>query len=234
MLLNRLRYLLENKTKQRGFALWDAATGERWCGLEKWRDGNPGSSTARLQQLMIEPANAAREALGEIDFQSTNLAGLLARIFEWLGRPIELRDLVDVMGELLQISDRRQSLDAVAFDEAAAEPHDPAPSPVEAMKWREYLRWLWEQLAQLSRPQRAAFLLHSNVTPEFEISGIASIRKIGALLEISAEEMARLWNQMPVEDLVIADLLGQQRQQIINLRRVARDRLGAAWKEWTK
>ena len=46
--------------------------------------------------------------------------------------------------------------------------------------------------------------------------------------------MARLWNQIPIEDLVIADLLGKPRQQVINLRRVARDRLGAAWKEWAK
>ena len=122
MLLNRLRYLLENRTKQRGFALWDGAAGERWCGLERWRGENPGPATGKLQQLIIEPTSAAREALGEIDFQSTNLAALLARMFEWVARPIDLRDLVDVMGELLQVSDRRQSLDALAFDETAVEP----------------------------------------------------------------------------------------------------------------
>ena len=188
MLLNRLRYLLENRTKQRGFALWDSATGERWCGFDKWRGEIPGPATIRLQQLIIEPANAAREALGEIDFQSANPAALLTGIFEWLERPIELRHLVDVMGELLQISDRGQSLDVGALGEAAIEPHDPSPSPVEAMKWQEYLRWLWEALAQLTLPQRTAFLLHSSVTPEFEISGIASIRKIAALLEISAKK----------------------------------------------
>lgn len=229
MLLNRLRYLLENRTKQRGFALWDTSTGERWCGFEKWRGENPGPATAKLQQLIMEPGNAAREAVGEIDFQSTNLATLLAGIFEWIERPIELRHLVDVMGELLQISDRQQSLEA-ALDES--EPRDLAPSPVEALKWQEYLRWLWNELALLSRPQRAAFLLHSNVTPEFEIRGIASIRKIAAVLELSPEEIAQLWNQIPVEDLAIADLLGQERQQVINLRRVARDRLGAAWTKW--
>jgi hypothetical protein len=105
---------------------------------------------------------------------------------------------------------------------------------VEALKWQEYLGWLWNELVQLSVPQRTAFLLHSTVTPEFEICGIASIRNIAALLEISAEEMARLWDQIPVEDLVIATLLGQERQRVINLRRVARDRLGAAWKNWNK
>ena len=38
---------------------------------------------------------------------------------------------------------------------------DPALSPVDAMKWQEYLRWLWNEITQLSRPQRMAFLLHS-------------------------------------------------------------------------
>jgi hypothetical protein len=231
MLLNRLRYVLENRTKQRGFALWDATTGERWCGFEKWRGENPGPAAAKLQRLIIDPISAAREAVGEIDFQSANLATLLAGVIEWVGQPIELRLLVDVMGELLQVSDRRESLEAV---QGESEPLDPSPSPVDAMKWQEYLRWLWQELAQLSRPQRTAFLLHSNVTPEFEIRGVASIRKIAAVLEISAEKMAALWNEIPVEDLVIATLLGQQRQQVINLRRVARDRLGAAWEKWTK
>jgi hypothetical protein len=232
MLLNRLRYLLENRTKQQGFVLWDGVTGERWCGLEKHRAENPGPAAPKLQRLIVEPTKTAREAMGEIDFQTIDLATLLTRLFEWLEQPIELRQLIDVMGELRQISDHRQSLEVTILDQS--EPRDLSPSPVEAMKWREYLRWLWEEIARLSRPQRLAFVLHSNVTMELEILGIASIRKIAVVLEIPAEEMAQLWNRIPVDDLAIAELLGQQRQQVINLRRVARDRLGVAWTEWAK
>jgi hypothetical protein len=233
MLLNRLRYLLENRTNQRGFGIWDGASGEHLCGFEKWRDGNLAPATARLQRLILEPVNTAQEALGRSDFESINLAAVVAGLFEWLGGAIELRHLVEVMGELLQVSDWKESLDADASEEMITL-QDASQSPVEAMKWREYLRWLWQGIAQLSLPQRTAFLLHSDVTFEFEANGVASIRDIAALLEIPPEEMARRWNLIPLEDLVIAELLGKERQQVINLRRVARDRLGAAWKKWSQ
>jgi DNA-directed RNA polymerase specialized sigma24 family protein len=232
MLLNRLRYLLENRTKQQGFALWESATGERWCGLERHRSENPNPAMSKLQQLIVEPTKTAREAIGEMDIQTIGLAALLTRIFDWLEQPIELRHLVEVVADLLQISDQRQSLTVFTLDES--EPRDLSPSPVEATEWQEYLRWLWEEIARLSPPQRMAFLLHSNVTIEFEVLGIASIRKLARALEISDEEMAQVWNRIPVDDLAIADLLGQPRQQVINLRRVARDRLRAAWEKWSK
>lgn len=235
MLLNRLRYLLENRTSQRGFALWDGPSGERWCGFEKWRGGNPSGPTPKLQWLLVEPAVAAREAAGEADFKSMNPAKLLAELFAWLEQPIELRHLVDVMGELLEISDRKESLDAVSpAGTSPAETADPAPSPVDALKWHEYLRWLWSELIELSVPQRTAFLLHSDVAREFEICGIGSIRNMAAILELPAEAMARYWNEIPVEDFTIAKLLKRERQQVINLRRVARDRLAAAWEKWIK
>lgn len=81
-------------------------------------------------------------------------------------------------------------------------------------------------------PQRSAFLLHSDVTIEFDFRGIATIRQIAAALEMAAEEFVSLWHALPLNDLSIAARLHLQRQQVINLRRVARDRLGAAWKKW--
>ena len=68
MLLNRLRYILENRTNQRGFALWDGSNGERWCGFEKWRRESPEPVPARLQQLIVEPIDTARDALGKSIF----------------------------------------------------------------------------------------------------------------------------------------------------------------------
>jgi len=57
------------------------------------------------------------------------------------------------------------------------------------------------------------------------LTGIASIREIAETLEIATEEFARLWNLLPLDDLAIADLLGITRQQVINLRKSARERL---------
>jgi hypothetical protein len=82
--------------------------------------------------------------------------------------------------------------------------------------------------------------------------GIAGIEQLGDLLKITDEQFARVWNELPLddeireqvqttndyytkfaalyahiplEDLIIAKLLGGERQQVINLRKGARERL---------
>lgn len=232
MLLNRLRYLLENRTNQRGFALWDDENGERWCGLARWRGLAPSAANLKTEQLIADPIAIAADALGRRDFKEMNPAELLAGLFRWVDQPIELRQLVKITAELWEISDFKQSLDTVSPNDSAFGQTDPAPSPIDALKWREYLAWLWRELGKLSVPQRTAFLLHSTVTREFEIAGLGSIRGVATLLERSAEEVARLWAEIPLPDLAIAQLLKRERQQVINLRRVARDHLGAAWRKW--
>jgi hypothetical protein len=235
MLLNRVRYLLENRTNQRGFAIWGGVTGNRWCGFARWAGQIPRhEANSKLQRLISEPVAVAREALSTRDFKSINLAALLSKIFSWLEQPIELRHLLDVVSELLEISDRKESLDAETARDLSLETIDRSPSPIETLKWQEYLQWLWKELATLSLPQRSAFLFHAEVTREFEVLGIASMRRIAATLEIPATEIAQIWNELPLPDLEIARRLNLQRQQVINLRRIARDRLGAAWKKWIK
>jgi hypothetical protein len=44
-------------------------------------------------------------------------------------------------------------------------------------------------------------------------------------LEMREEQLAELWNDLPLEDSKIAELLQQTRQQIINARHSARRRL---------
>ena len=232
MLLNRVRYLLENRTTQRGFALWDSPAGERCCGLRGVRNASPLlSTTPKLQLLAVDPAAAARDAFSGRDCRQMPLAELLAGLFRWLETPIELRQLLDALAELLEVSDEKVSIDAVP-GEAPMELVDPAASAVDTTKWREYLRWLWSEIGRLSLPQRTAFLLHSDVTRELDLHGVASVRDMAGALGFSAEQFATVWNALPQDDATIAQRLQLQRQQVINLRRVARDRLGAAWRKW--
>jgi hypothetical protein len=102
------------------------------------------------------------------------------------------------------------------------------------MVWKEYLDWLWREIKSLSDRQRRAFLFHSDVLQELELLGIASIRVIAGPLNLTAQELAELWNRLPLDDLAIAKMLDCTRQQVINLRRVARDKLGEAWKIWSR
>jgi hypothetical protein len=54
---------------------------------------------------------------------------------------------------------------------------------------------------------------------------VAGIRQIAEILEFPAEEFAAMWNVLPMDDLAIAAKLGVTRQQVINLRKSARERL---------
>ena len=54
---------------------------------------------------------------------------------------------------------------------------------------------------------------------------IAGIRRIAATLEMPLERLLELWNELPLPDLKIGAMLGRTRQQVINLRKSARERL---------
>ena len=65
----------------------------------------------------------------------------------------------------------------------------------------------------------------------FPAAGVASVRDMAAALEVSPEEFASLWNDLPLEDAKVAERLGLTRQQVINLRKSARERLARRTKD---
>lgn len=229
MLLNRIRYLLENRTARGGFALWEAAGGRKWCGIPEWVGRSPSAPPPKLQWLLADPIAAARQAFGERHWQQNELSTLIGDLFRWLETPIELRDLVFVISEILEIAGRSDSVIGAANFQVDDESPSLQPSAAEELIWKEYLVWLWQQIAKLPARQSAAFLLSSSVLREFELLGIASIRALAPLFAIAEERLGAIWQQLPLEDLGIAAELGCTRQQVINLRRVARDSLSRAW-----
>jgi hypothetical protein len=56
-------------------------------------------------------------------------------------------------------------------------------------------------------------------------TGTATIEQIAEALEFPLEEFLELWNKLPLDDATIAEFLGATRQQVINLRKCARERL---------
>jgi hypothetical protein len=90
---------------------------------------------------------------------------------------------------------------------------------------------LWEEVCGLPALQRSALLLNlrdrnsDSVIAFLPYLGIASKNEIAELVGISENQFAQLWNDLPLEDSAIAQLLGITRQQVINLRKTARERL---------
>jgi RNA polymerase sigma factor (sigma-70 family) len=234
-LKNRLRYLL---THQAGLALWENESGELLSGFDKWREQSKTRTRSdRLHQLLDDPQMALQSTLSPIDFHRANPFDLVAAVFNHTNHPIELDDLVDIVAGLWGIKDRADQPDtreenSDPFERVAEQRGDVAAE----VDQRLFLKWLWEEICLLPVRQRMALLLNlrdeqgGGVAALLPIAGIATLRQIAAALEMAAEEFARLWPQLPLDDASIAKLLGITRQQVINLRKCARERLARRMK----
>ena len=220
-LKNRLHYLM---TRQRGLALWQDQDGRLVAGFEAWREQKkPARNLPDVEKL---PAHI--RALKSDKTQQ--LAETVAGIFNFLGGPVEFDELVSGVAAIQGISD--QPIESLADDDdAAPEPAASEPNQAWRIEKRIFLQRLWEELQQLPVNQRAALLLNLKDTSGFSCitlfpaTGIATMRQLAQALEISAENFAEVWNDLPLEDARIAELLGLTRQQVINARKSGRERL---------
>lgn len=223
-LKNRLHYLL---TRQRGLALWDD-DGKSLAGFTVWEKENRSAKTVRhLSEIEALP-NHIRTLRSD---KPQELADAVAAILNHVGGPIEFDELVSVVATIQGISD--QPIESLAEDENIAPfmPATPEPDQAWRMEKRMFLQRLWEELQQLPLNQRSALLLNLKDASGFgcitlfPATGIASVRQLAAALEISPEKFAEVWNDLPLEDAKIAELLGLTRQQVINARKSGRERL---------
>ena len=60
-------------------------------------------------------------------------------------------------------------------------------------------------------------------------ANVSSFSQLAGALSMTLEELAGLWNDLPLDDARIAARLGLERQQVINLRKAARARLARRW-----
>ena len=220
-LKNRLHYVL---TRQRGFALWQDGEGKLLAGFAVWQ--KQLQTNRSLPEIEKLPAHI--RALKSVKAQQ--LAELLASLFNYLGGPVEFDELVSGIAALQGISD--QPLESLADDEDAMfEPAAAEPDPAWRIEKRFFLQRLWEELQQLPLNQRAALLLNLKdasgfaAITLFPATGVASVRQLATALEMSPEELAQMWNDLPIEDSRIAELTRLTRQQVINARKSGRERL---------
>ena len=221
-LKNRLHYLV---SRQRGFALWQNLEGELVAGFATWQEEKRRTQRAADLNAVLTKLSLPKSS------KAQDLADTVAAIFNHAGGPIAFDELVTAVASLAGVSD--QPLESIAEDEdAVASVADTAePDPAWRIEKRMFLQRLWEELQQLPRNQRAALLLNLKDTSGFgcitlfPATGIATLRELANALEMSAETLAEWWNELPIEDAKIAELLGVTRQQVINARKSGRERL---------
>lgn len=209
-LKNRLRYLLGHDAR---FALWSTADGV-FCGLRAWE-----RRTDVLEAFTVSRAMASRVMLDRARPHDA-----VAAVFERAGRPMSLEALVRIAAELWEIVEVRTD----AVDERL-----PSAAPEHAARFeaRQFLESLWNEIRLLPQNQRAALLLNLrdpdgvNAVALLLFVGVARIDEVAEVMGMPTEELLGIWDELPLDDRAIAARLGLTRQQVINLRRSARERL---------
>ncbi|MEP7342869.1 MAG: hypothetical protein ABI977_34390 [Acidobacteriota bacterium] len=230
-LKHKLRFLLGHKSD---FALWQTGRDEWLCGLADGQGNclaDASRAPERLTQLRDDPQRFTQQFPAGIE--SLPLEQLLTALLGWLGGPIELDQLVSAVAELLSVKDQPARAGSQRQDAATemARLADPNANVARAFDQRRYLEALWQEIRQLSPRHCAALLLNlkdergGSATDLFLFTSVATFQQMAAALAISDEELARIWNRMPLDDLAIAARLELTRQQVINLRQSARVRL---------
>jgi RNA polymerase sigma factor (sigma-70 family) len=200
----RIRYIF---TRDHRLVL-SVADGTTVCALAAW--GTTAGPPASAEEVAVA---AQRSAIAAIDSADDAVA-----LLSVVRKPVRLSDLVASLrhGEPPQ---------AASADEA------PAGRAIDRVEARQYLTVLWQEIRELPPRQRTALLLNlrepasGNAVTLFVLLGIATLVEIAEAVEMTTNELSAIWDDLPLDDLRIAAHLGVERQQVINMRKSARERL---------
>ena len=227
-LKRRIRYTL---THRPDLALWETEK-IGLCGLAHWAgQARSRISTERLQELHSDLQTCKQSLPAPQNARSDDLAHTVRTILSFVGSPVQLDELVNIVAELLEV----RSNGLVAEEEYSSALQRQIPQFQDRfgvrLEQRAYLERLWEEITLLPLGQRTALLLSLKDSQGNEIVTlldqlrIATLSQIADVLAMSSERFAELWRSSPIADAAIAKHLGIKRQQVVNLRLSARRRL---------
>ncbi len=204
-LRNRLRYVLTHDDR---FALWRGDDGRSYAGLRRWQQATP----------VDRPF--ARAGVPDAACHTARPAEALLALLRHLGGPLPFDQLVDITAELWNVTEGVE-----------AEPETDPGDVLARLISQHSLAAVWREIGELREPQRAALLLNLrddaglNAAGFLVVAGVATFEQLAAAMGMSPERLAEIWSDLPLDDNSIAAALGVTRQQVINLRKSARERL---------
>jgi len=235
----RLKNLLRHHLKQNPqFALWMGTNHRLIAGLHSWRAlaSNAALQAEPQHQSFNVTAEKISASLPGTDVLRLSPDRLLLAIFELSGHAIEFDRVVTLAAEVWGIRDQPTESFENEDGEITKELVDAKPGVELILEHRSYLSRLWAEVCQLPELQRAALLLNlrdaegGGVIAFIPHLGIASKTEIARMIGMSEEQFLALWNELPLDDASISQILGLTRQQVINLRKTARERLARRMK----
>jgi len=231
-LKNSLHDLLD---RHRDFRLWRGKTDLLICGFAGWETGSENLQQAeRLDQLAEHPEVFRAERFAGEDLQRVPRTKLVAEIFKWVGAPIELETLVDLVAASLEVKDRPHE----ALDEEDSDIRlrlvDPSIRCDALLEGRDELRQFWEEVRKLSPKLREAVCLSfADENGEDLISllldaGVLTMPEIAADLGMELNRLKALWGRTPMDTETLAAHLGATRRQVSRWRHRAWQQLAGS------
>jgi hypothetical protein len=220
----RLKNLLRRRLRQNPrFALWQAEDKRWYAGFS--RRPETGAEEPAAAEAVTYPTDA------KLSDAQTKSDQFLCVLFERSGRPIVFDEVVRIAAETWHIHDSP----AESIDTGGSERDYPFTSSEPrvdlALEQRLFFEQVWLEVCQLPVLQRAALLLNlrdsrdGGVISFLPFLGVASKEQLARLLEMPYADFQKVWNELPLDDSRIAQMFGLTRQQVINLRKTARERL---------
>jgi DNA-directed RNA polymerase specialized sigma24 family protein len=205
--------------------MWRDAEGELVCGFDAWQEKAMPSTSPRLQRLLEDPRRGLQAAIKIID-TIDDPARQVGAVYQWVGHPISMGDLIYIMQELWNKKDTPDEALEAGVQDPAYDPNMPARVVQEFE-----LQQLWERILQLNLPERTALLLQAqdtdgnSVLELLTLHNITDFDSLANAISITPEELANLWNDLPLDDACIAEHLGVPVKKVAMLRYNAREHL---------
>ena len=222
----RLKNLLRRRLRQNPrFALWQAEDKRWYAGFSRDQETGAEAEEPTASEAVTNPAD------GKLTDAQIKSDQFLCVLFERSGRPVGFDEVVKIAAETWQIHDSPTE----SIDTDGSERSDlfasPEPRVDLALEQRLFFEQVWAEVCQLPVLQRAALLLNlrdardGGVISFLPFLGVASKEELARLMEMPYADFQKVWNELPLDDLRIAQMFGITRQQVINLRKTARERL---------
>lgn len=203
-------------------AMWSSPRGTA-CGLREWI-GIAGTDKS-IDKSIDESIAAHTIRAPQRAYRYEEPGEALLAVLETIGKPVLFDDLVSLIADLWNV------VDSAAVDSPLQEQKSEEQTAIDRLIDRDEVEVLWREIRQLRPMQRKALLLNlryggtMDIVATLTLSGLATFDEVAETLEMAPGELAAIWSSLPLDDLKIAEMLQVTRQQVINLRRSARERL---------
>jgi len=214
--------ILSGRRNVQGFAVWQRGQ-QQLCGFPVWA-GQPVQQTKRYVQLNENPRPLRQQVLKQGDPRKLPLHELMQAVFNFLGTPLPVNELVSLLFDLRG----EEETAAVSLEETLEVRLPTDDSPEKQVLLNETLDELAEAFATLNR-EECLVLLCQLSSEEAEtlatkvdektrqrapaVDNPHPIEELGCFarhLQMEIEELRQLLDNLPMEDLDIAQLLGIQ------------------------